>query len=78
MDRDDEQILRHQTREMATFLSIFYEELREAGLPRKLSERITLGQWMQLQTNGQVEELAAQLAKGIIDDITKDSDEEEE
>ena len=62
MERDDEQLLRHSTRELASFLAIFYDELRQAGLPRKVAEKLTVAQWTQLQINNQVEELA----KGIL------------
>lgn len=78
MDRDDEQLLRHQTRELAKFLSVFYEELRAAGLPKRLASQITLGQWVQVQSNTQVEEMAQQLVRGILEDIASAPDEEEE
>lgn len=65
MDRDDEQILRHSTRELAAGLMIFYEELRSAGLPRKVAEKLTVAQWTLLQANGQAEVLARTLLEGI-------------
>ena len=61
MERDDEQLLRHSTRELARFLSIFYDELRAAGIPRRLAERLTYGQWQQLQLNGQMDQITQAL-----------------
>ncbi len=76
MERDDEQILRHSTRELARFLSIFYDELRAAGLPRKVAEQLTIGQWAQLQANSQVEQIAQNLLEGMME-LNGDGDEDE-
>lgn len=70
MDRDDEQLLRHSSREVARFLSIYYDELRAAGLPRKVAEQLTVAQWVQLQTDGRIDALASNL----LDQIDKEDE----
>jgi len=65
MDLDDEQVLRHSTREIASFLAVVYEELRAAGLPKRVAESITIAQWTAAVSTGQAEELARKLLEGI-------------
>ena len=61
MDRDDEQLLRHSTRELAEFLAIFYRELRVAGLPKSVAKKLTVAQWHQLLASGQTEALKSMI-----------------
>lgn len=70
MERDDEQLLRHSTREMAEFLVIFYRELRAAGLPKRVCEQVTLAQWNQTIAGNQAEAIA----KTLLDTITNSID----
>jgi len=73
LERDDEQLLRHNTRQLADFLSVFYDELRDSGLSRRLAERLTVAQYMSLNANGQAETIA-RLLDGLNDaDMNGDS-----
>ncbi len=53
MERDDEQLLRHNTREMGEVIAIFYHELVASGVPKKVAEKLTIAQWGNLITSGQ-------------------------
>ena len=63
MERDDEQLLRHSTREVGSYLCILRDELRGCGLSDSVVEQIVISQYHQLQSIGMAAEMNTMLEK---------------
>jgi len=63
MERDDEQLIRHSTREVGKYLSLLRDELRGCGLPDTIVDPIVISQYHQIQAAGIASEVSSMLEK---------------
>jgi hypothetical protein len=70
MDRDDAQLQRHASRQMAESLTIFYREMLRAGLPRWVAGIVTREHYRWLMSSNPMDVVAE-----MMEQIRQDDDE---